>query len=171
MEILHREFPIGIFHGLDKLEIEFCHNLTTMFSPRVFKGLMNLRELTVRDCLTLEEIVGQEEDEEKEGRNMMSKTIIPKLELLVLSNLPGIRYFCPFINALELPLLRWIYITDCPTMETFALKSCSTCILSSVPSFFFNKEVCIFFPPQLCKFHLYFCLYCLLLTNLFENIF
>jgi len=79
---------------------------------------VNLQDLLIDDCSTLEVVVGKEE-EVGHGRKI-DKTLFPQLIKLQLGSLPKLKRFCHFTQPLEIPLLRAMGIADCPSMDAFS---------------------------------------------------
>ncbi|KAI9112198.1 hypothetical protein K1719_016721 [Acacia pycnantha] len=71
------------FHKLANLCIEKCSGLKYLFSSSMVGSIPNLKELEIRDCEKMEEIIGLE------GRNgsTIKEVGLPKLETVVISNM------------------------------------------------------------------------------------
>ncbi|KAH7844304.1 hypothetical protein Vadar_026625 [Vaccinium darrowii] len=123
------ELPTGSFSKLKKLEVRYCPSLRNMFHHSMAIGLLNLQNLFISDCLTLEAVVGKEEQVGGHGRQK-EKTLFPELGKLQLGRLPNLRRFCHFTHPLEIPLLSEVDILDCPNMDAFSLEPMSTPNLS-----------------------------------------
>uniref|UniRef100_A0A0V0HG88 Putative ovule protein n=1 Tax=Solanum chacoense TaxID=4108 RepID=A0A0V0HG88_SOLCH len=72
-------------------------------SPSVAKGLLNLRELEIVNCQSMEEVITK-------GEGIM--TLFPLLEELKLQTLPKLGHFFLTEHALQIPFLREVMIYD-----------------------------------------------------------
>lgn len=119
------QIPIDFFSGLEKLEINSCDSITSLFSSSTAANLVNLKELTIQRCLEMAKVI---EDEE----NVRERSPFPSLELLELKDLPKLASFCEWRCVLELPLLKHVLIGDCPRMKSLTLGPLITPILDSI---------------------------------------
>lgn len=104
-------FPI---QNLKRLDVHDCGNLKYLFSSFIVKSLVQLEELTVEYCMSLEEIVVTEGVKEE----TMSKMLFPKLYTINLISLPKLQQFCTGY-LIECPLLERLNIGDCHELKTF----------------------------------------------------
>uniref|UniRef100_M1BMQ6 Phosphoprotein phosphatase n=1 Tax=Solanum tuberosum TaxID=4113 RepID=M1BMQ6_SOLTU len=112
-------------------------------SPSVAKGLLNLRELDIGNCQSMEEVI-------TEGEGVM--TLFPLLEKLNLTELPKLGHFFLTENALKFPFLKKVEIYDCPKMKTFVQHGISVSLESDDEvNVMFNSKV---FCPNLEKLHI-----------------
>ncbi|KAK4713926.1 hypothetical protein R3W88_019833 [Solanum pinnatisectum] len=97
--------------------------------PSVARGLLNLRNIEIRDCLSMEEVITKEK---QQGEGIM--TLFPLLEKLELYTVPKLGHFFLTECTLEIPFLKEVHISDCPEMKTFVQQgiSASTPSLESV---------------------------------------
>ncbi|XP_017977012.1 PREDICTED: uncharacterized protein LOC18600324 [Theobroma cacao] len=89
--------------------------------PEMSSYVQNLKQLTVRGCRNLEEVIfieGLPED------GMLSQ-IFPKLEILQFIGLPKLARFCHG-SYFEFPLLRQLIMKNCPALKTFISDSTVT---------------------------------------------
>ncbi|RYR53672.1 hypothetical protein Ahy_A06g028881 [Arachis hypogaea] len=128
------------FTKLTSIEIARCNNLKCVMSYSVAKSLVEIKELEVKNCEMIEEIVKKEEEEKimNMGAGCKDKTLFPKLEKLSLENLPNLRCFCygdydydiPLSNENEdkkkqeqvqvsFPQLKEISLTGVPNFQCF----------------------------------------------------
>jgi len=120
-------------------------------SPTVARGALNLRRIQIDNCVSMEEVITEEE---QQGEEIM--TLFPLLEKLELEELPKLRHFFLTKRVTEFPFLRKVRIGDCPEMKTFVQQgiSVSTPSLASVNNddevkvvdlnkAMFNSKVCL----------------------------
>ncbi|TXG71342.1 hypothetical protein EZV62_006277 [Acer yangbiense] len=105
---------------LVKLIVE-CNSLKFLFSYSMVKSLVQLQELRIQNCKSMERIINIEESAEEER---IINMIFPKLNLLVLWGLPKLTGFGSG-NSIEFPSLDALRILDCPRLKMFF--SDSTC--------------------------------------------
>ncbi|OMO62370.1 Ribosomal protein S7e [Corchorus capsularis] len=101
--------------NLNRLYVKGCHNLRCLFPSSMLESLTQLERVRVSDCWNMEEVISTEE-----GNNR--QLIFPKLDLLYLNELPKLARFGNG-SYLEFPLLRWVRLENCPTLETFISDS------------------------------------------------
>ncbi|CAL5431223.1 unnamed protein product [Camellia sinensis] len=105
-------------HGFQSMNEIWCNQLQTdSFNKLIELYLVHLKELVIRKCSMMEEVVAKEEDKE-EGR--INRTPLPKLEYLKLKDLPELKSFCHVTHVWELPLVENIIVLNCPEMKTFS---------------------------------------------------
>ncbi|KAH7854178.1 hypothetical protein Vadar_011088 [Vaccinium darrowii] len=124
------KLPSSSFSKLEKLTVVDCASLRNIFHPSMAEGLVNVKELVIEDCSTLEVVVGKEEEVEGGHGIKIDKTLFPQLGKLHLRSLPNLRMFCHFTYHLELPLLSEMAILLCSSMDVFSLGGMSTPNLS-----------------------------------------
>ncbi|KAA8541066.1 hypothetical protein F0562_025029 [Nyssa sinensis] len=73
---------MGSFCKLSKLVVKSMHGLKYLFSPSIARGLMQLKELHIRECVRMETIIGNEGEEDEE------KVIFHGLKFLLMDKLP-----------------------------------------------------------------------------------
>ncbi|KAH7855513.1 hypothetical protein Vadar_025713 [Vaccinium darrowii] len=114
------ELPSSSFSKLEKLEVITCASLRTIFHPSMSGGLVNLKELLIEGCLTLEGVIGKEEDVGGGHGSKIDKTLFPLLGKLKLASLPNLKRFCNSTHPLELPKLSQMDKLFCPSMDAFS---------------------------------------------------
>ncbi|THG08241.1 hypothetical protein TEA_010991 [Camellia sinensis var. sinensis] len=114
-EIWCNQLQTGSFNKLITLFVSNCGSLRNMFSPFMARHLVHLKRLAVIKCSMMEEVVANEEDG---GR--INRTPLPKLEYLVLKDLPELKSFCHVTHDWDLPLVDDVTILNCPKMKTFS---------------------------------------------------
>ncbi|WMV31119.1 hypothetical protein MTR67_024504 [Solanum verrucosum] len=102
------QLPTDYFTKLQTLQVLHCGKLRNLMSPSVARGLLNLRELRIQNCESMEEVIT-----EGEG------TLFPRLQVLKLWDLPKLGHFFMRRRAPDFPLLRIVYIRGCPEMKPF----------------------------------------------------
>ncbi|KAH0781031.1 hypothetical protein KY290_000629 [Solanum tuberosum] len=115
------------FRKLRELKVHTCEKLRNLMFPSVARGLNNLRRLDLYGCLSMEEVITEEEQE-----IMTNEPLFHLLEQLVIHNLLKLRHFFLTKRALEFPFLSVVYISECPQMKTFVPGSLSTPNLKQV---------------------------------------
>ncbi|KAL7225507.1 hypothetical protein ACSBR1_020806 [Camellia fascicularis] len=119
-EIWCNQLQTGSFNKLIRLYVSDCGSLRNLFSLFVACYLVHLEELIINKCSMMEEVIAKEDDEEEEeGR--INRIPLPKLEYLVLKDLPELKSFCHVTHDWELPLVEHITVLNCPEMKTFSL--------------------------------------------------
>lgn len=123
-----RMFPKGIcvFKNLERLNVVGCDNLRYLFSPSMANSLAALREVSIRGCNAIEEIIGRQEEDDTSNIEMVeegttSKIVFPKLRDLTLVRLDRFRVLSSHNYELEFPSLDYLRIEWCPMMT----KLCS----------------------------------------------
>ncbi|KAH0723295.1 hypothetical protein KY289_006339 [Solanum tuberosum] len=119
------QLPTAYFTKLESLEVSECEKLRNMMSPSVARGALNLQNLRISDCQSMEEVITEEEEQ---GEGIM--TLFPRLEVLALCKLPKLGHFFLTECTFEFPFLRRVEIDDCPEMNTFVQQG----IFMSTPS-------------------------------------
>nr|XP_011457591.1 PREDICTED: probable disease resistance protein At4g27220 isoform X4 [Fragaria vesca subsp. vesca]XP_011457593.1 PREDICTED: probable disease resistance protein At4g27220 isoform X6 [Fragaria vesca subsp. vesca] len=98
--------PHAMFQSLKILTIDRCILLQSLFASDVAQCLVQLEDLLVEWCPTLERVM---EAVNKE------KTVLPKLKNLVLKNLPKL-YGAIAAVDIECPSLERLMVVDCPKL-------------------------------------------------------
>ncbi|XP_065854644.1 uncharacterized protein [Euphorbia lathyris] len=100
------------FKHLKFLKFDNCCSLRVIFTPSMTQGLVQLQEMEVKNCISVEEIIskGAEEDD------MIS---FPQLNSLVLDSLPKLTVFRPGRGIVQCPFLEKITVIECPKIEVF----------------------------------------------------
>ncbi|PHT37315.1 hypothetical protein CQW23_25015 [Capsicum baccatum] len=111
------QLPTAYFSKLKKLNVWNCGKLRHLMSPSVARGLLNLHELWIRSCQSMEEVIIEEEQHGDEI--MCNEPLFPQLEKLNLQNLPKLGHFVLTTHALEFSSLKDVMIDICPEMKTF----------------------------------------------------
>ncbi|XP_049364180.1 probable disease resistance protein At4g27220 [Solanum verrucosum] len=117
------QLPTAYFSKLETLKVNNCRKLRNLMSPSVTRGARNLRILLIENCVSMEEVITEEEQQGEEI--MTNEPLFPLLEKLQLEGLPKLGHFFLTKRALEFPFLRKVKIDDCPEMKTFVQQGVS----------------------------------------------
>jgi len=111
------------FSFLKKVVVQGCPRLQYLFTSSVAKKLVNLKEIIVKECESLKEIVAKEEDEDKpkgKGEHKYeNKMIFMKLENLTLISLDKIERFYTGSSTLNFPCLKIVRFDKCFRTKLF----------------------------------------------------
>ena len=118
--------------------------------------MLQLKYLNIEDCKVMEEILLTEDLGEEE---IIPKVLFPRLEYLILIDLPVLKRFCIGTN-LRFPTLKGLWIEQCPKLESFIFKPVSSEEMNSeeisrtAMQPLFNEKVILFFlsPILLCLY-------------------
>ncbi|KAL7611590.1 hypothetical protein Lser_V15G05476 [Lactuca serriola] len=105
------------FPNLTKVSINKCPLLGHVFSSCMVGSLLQLQELKISYCQSMDVIVKQVED--SETRPTTTEVVFPCLKSITLHNLPNLKGFCLGKVAFEWPLLDTLEIKDCPQITVF----------------------------------------------------
>ena len=85
--------------------------------------MVQLKYLYIGDCKVMEEILLLTEDLGEE--EIIPKVLFPRLEVLILKDLPVLKRFCVGSN-IKFPSLKVLVIEKCPKLESFIFKPVSS---------------------------------------------
>ncbi|XP_044477779.1 uncharacterized protein LOC123205052 isoform X2 [Mangifera indica] len=103
------------FENLTVLNVDSCYGLMNLLTPSMAKILVQLREMEIRFCIMMTEIVSNKtEDVAAED-----EIVFGKLKLLSLVGLKSLTCFCSGSYALKFPCLEELTVSGCPGMKTF----------------------------------------------------
>ncbi|PHU06096.1 hypothetical protein BC332_26918 [Capsicum chinense] len=105
------------FGKLVALTVSKCGNWRNLMSPSVARGVLKLREVKIKNCPLMEEVITAEEEEGED--EMSNESLFPLLEKLCLYELSKLGHFFRTKRALEFPFLGEVEIGKCPEMKTF----------------------------------------------------
>ncbi|KAF8035121.1 hypothetical protein BT93_C1225 [Corymbia citriodora subsp. variegata] len=116
--ILWSGHPCGTltFERLLCLKVENCKSLKSLFPVSIAKSMIQLEELSVKDC-RLEEIIREEDGV---GTNA-GDLFFPRLTSLKLMELSELRSFYRNSHTLTWPLLKTLLVRHCGKMKTFSV--------------------------------------------------
>ncbi|XVF06201.1 hypothetical protein REPUB_Repub06bG0027000 [Reevesia pubescens] len=100
--------------NLTTLVVDGCNNLKYLFSSFTVKVFVQLKNLEISGCESLEEVIVTEESS--------SMILLTKLVSLSLHDIPKLKRFC-FGNCVEFPILRELRIRNCPLLNVFIPSS------------------------------------------------
>jgi hypothetical protein len=103
----------GFLSALEELKVIYCNGLKNLLSCSIVKGFVNLKELEIQDCSAMEEIIEKEVEEESK------LSLFPQLEMLKLLMLEDLKRFCHLKHDLEMELLEYLDIRNCPKLIAF----------------------------------------------------
>ncbi|KAK9064450.1 hypothetical protein SSX86_015832 [Deinandra increscens subsp. villosa] len=99
--------------NLKVLSIIGCNHLSHVFSFSTLESLKQLKELRVTSCKAIHVIV------KEENETSPKDVVFPRLERLVLYNLPNLKCFFLGVNDFKWPALDDVMIEDCPQLMMF----------------------------------------------------
>ncbi|KAI3824807.1 hypothetical protein L1987_06278 [Smallanthus sonchifolius] len=99
--------------NLKSVYISTCDLLSHVFTFSTLESLKQLKELNVTRCKAIQVIVKEENGTSSEN------VVFPRLETLVLDNLPSLKGFFLGMNEFRWPLLDDVMINDCPQLMMF----------------------------------------------------
>ncbi|XP_062083067.1 disease resistance protein At4g27190-like [Humulus lupulus] len=111
-------------HNLKKLHVTECNKLKYLLSSAMAQCLVQLKELRVFACKMIEEVIVIEESTGSKGI-VLENILLPKLESLVLEDLPNVIQFCEG-DCIECPSLFTLHICNCPKLKVFISNSMAT---------------------------------------------
>ncbi|KAF5950187.1 hypothetical protein HYC85_012180 [Camellia sinensis] len=112
--------PHGILglQSLQYLTIKKCSLLRNLFTCFTAMALQQLKVLYLESCPVMEEVIAAIEDGLKEVIDVIE---FPKLEWLILKDLPNLNSFCNANYNFNLPSLNRVVLKRCPNMHNFTL--------------------------------------------------
>lgn len=98
---------------LTNLIVDCCGGLKFLFSSSMVNNLVQLKELKIRDCVSMEGVVN---DTGLGNEAKMTEMVFPTLVFLELKGLPKLtRFGCG--NSVQFPSLVELFVDDCPNLE------------------------------------------------------
>ncbi|XP_031260489.1 uncharacterized protein LOC116118639 [Pistacia vera] len=114
---------LSSFQNLKVLRV-YCYNgLMKLITPSTVRSLVQLREMSVRDCGMLTEII---ENEGERDATTSTEIVFDNLKTLSLINLESLICFCYGNYSFNFPYLEKLIIRECPNMKTFSQGILST---------------------------------------------
>ncbi|KAJ0087502.1 hypothetical protein Patl1_07056 [Pistacia atlantica] len=104
------------FQYLKSLTVEECNGLKFLFSSSMVKSIMQLQELEICNCKSMEVVILN--SEELEVQDKMIDMSFPKLFYLKLVGLPKLTRF-GIGNSVKFPTLIELHIESCSNLKTF----------------------------------------------------
>ncbi|KAI9112275.1 hypothetical protein K1719_016798 [Acacia pycnantha] len=115
------------FSHLTDLEIEKCNGLINLIYPSTASSLVKLKEMILRGCNSLEEIVTEEMNETRD-----EIVLFLSLRTLVLESLPRLNCFSSSKCLFKFPFLEKVVVRQCPRMKMFCETETSAPMLKKV---------------------------------------
>ncbi|KAJ7946535.1 Disease resistance protein [Quillaja saponaria] len=116
----------GTLSKLKILVLRNCPLLKRIFSNGAIRQFSELQKLKIQDCSEIEELIMK-----YEGVGTESYYMLPKLELLVLVNVPKLKIICQN-DSLAWPSLEVLVIHDCPELKAFPFSKDNAANLRSI---------------------------------------
>ncbi|KAJ0043698.1 hypothetical protein Pint_19439 [Pistacia integerrima] len=101
------------FYNLEKLTVENCWSMKSLFPVTIATGLMQLNHLYLFSC-GLEKIVSEEEV------NGAPRFLFPQLTYIHLENLPKLKCFYSGLHTTEWPMLNNLAVYNCKKIKIYA---------------------------------------------------
>ncbi|CAH1435286.1 unnamed protein product [Lactuca virosa] len=120
------------FPNLTKVSINKCPCLGHVFSSCMVGSLLQLQELQISECESMDVIVKQVEDSETRP----TKVVFPCLKSITLHKLPNLKGIFLGNEAFEWPSLDALEIKDCPQITVFTNGKSTTPVLKLIDTTF-----------------------------------
>ena len=135
------------FKNLTSLKMQGFGTLKYLLSSSTTSSMGQLKYLVIEDCKVMEEVIQTCTEDLGEGE-IISRVFFPRLEGLLLKNLPILRRFC-IGSRIKFPSLKHLWIEKCPKLNSFIFNSVSSGMNSEESSHtamqpLFNEEVNLF---------------------------
>ncbi|KAI4353813.1 hypothetical protein L6164_002739 [Bauhinia variegata] len=114
--------PEGIadFGNLKQVQVTKCSGLKTLYTTSLSKKLRKLEKLTIKSCEAMEEIV---EKDEAAAESINTEFLFPWLTLLVLSEMPKLKFFYAGRHNLVCTNLKHLHVYHCGKLDVFTMES------------------------------------------------
>ena len=132
--VWNKEPQVSFFSNLMSIYIFHYDNLQRLFSPSSVKNLGKLKILRLCKCDKMEEVISSDRSEDENV-----SIIFPKIECLVLKDLPMLSCFYNQSLTLSLPKLKIGRMSNIPKMKSFSRGILVTSLLTSICITFVNK--------------------------------
>ncbi|XP_027931746.1 uncharacterized protein LOC114187645 isoform X2 [Vigna unguiculata] len=130
--IWNMEPSVSFFPNLLSLHIVHCGTLQSLFSISSTKNLQNLKSLKLCNCDKLEEVISIDNREDM-------TVSFPKMECLVLKDLPKLLSFHQQNGTIHLPNIQIMRARNIPSMKFFSVGIVITPLLRSIHVTFARK--------------------------------
>ncbi|GKV01645.1 hypothetical protein SLEP1_g14184 [Rubroshorea leprosula] len=115
------------FHNLTTLDVQHCKGLRNLVSFSTAQSLVQLETMSITDCDSLTEVVGDKRD------GLEDEIIFMKLKVLKLMRLRKLTSFCSRLNfTFNFPCLERLVVSECLNMETFCKGVLKTPMLQRI---------------------------------------
>ena len=114
------------FQNLLFLGVWGSDSIKYLLSSSIARSMVQVMYLHIVNCKAMEEILfiedlGDKEEEEEEEEEIIPKMLFPRLEVLILRDLPILKRFCIGGN-IEFKSMTSLFIEHCPKLKTFISK-------------------------------------------------
>ena len=113
------------FQNLLSLGLCGSDSFKYLLSSSIARSMVQVKYLRIENCKAMEEILFIEDlgdkEEEEEDEEIIPKMLFPRLEVLILRDLPILKRFCVGSN-IEFKSMRSLLIEHCPKLKTFISK-------------------------------------------------
>ncbi|PRQ44824.1 putative toll-like receptor, P-loop containing nucleoside triphosphate hydrolase [Rosa chinensis] len=108
--------PSGIFQSLKIISLVNCRKLEYLFTSDVARCLLQLEDVVVQNCFSLDRIIEASEEIES------NRIVLPQLKNLVLKDLPKLTRLSSTSSStidieIECPTLERLYVSACPQLS------------------------------------------------------
>uniref|UniRef100_A0A2N9EHJ0 Uncharacterized protein n=1 Tax=Fagus sylvatica TaxID=28930 RepID=A0A2N9EHJ0_FAGSY len=125
------------FQNLWYLNVEGSGSLKYLLSSSTARVMEQLKYLYIENCKVMEEVLLSEDLGEEE--EIIPNVLFPRLNALILKDLPVLKRFCVGSN-IKFPSLKDMRIEHCPKLKSFILKPASSGITVSKEVTEMNSE-------------------------------
>ena len=115
------------FQNLHYLKVSKCHGLSCLVTSSTAKGLVRLKEMVIIECKTLKKIVTDDG-----GDEVGDEICFSQLVDLGLICLPSFKGFSLSNRTMRFPLLKRVFVGECPELKMFSNGVLSTPELETV---------------------------------------
>ncbi|XP_031255412.1 uncharacterized protein LOC116113399 [Pistacia vera] len=116
MELMSLVSSSTSFQNLKVLKVSDCIGLVMkLITPSMAISLVQLREMSIKDCMMITEIVENEGD-----ATISTEIVFNNLKKLSLEKLKSLTCFCSGNYSFNFPSLEDLIIRECPNMKTFS---------------------------------------------------
>ena len=129
-------FSSTSFHNLKDLVVHDCDVLISLLTPLTARTLVHLKNIEIKDCKRMTEIVANEGSEAEAG----DEIAFNNLKSLQLNNLPSLTAFHLGNRTIKFPSLYYVDVDNCPKLKIFCSGVISTPELTHIRT----KEKLIF---------------------------
>ncbi|XP_022719751.1 uncharacterized protein LOC111277604 [Durio zibethinus] len=120
IEIWRDNLPKSLnLKNLKCLEVYECNSLTYVFTTSMVLDLVQLKQMQVRNCPMMEQIITNDGAEEAATNTIM----FPSLQSISIVSCSNLRSFYLGSNTVECPYLTALGLVDCPKMVAFISSS------------------------------------------------
>ncbi|XVF56477.1 hypothetical protein PTKIN_Ptkin06aG0124200 [Pterospermum kingtungense] len=119
LEVYHCNVLISLglslspFQNLKTLDVWQCNEMLNLVTSLAVQSLVQLEKMTIRECLSLKEIVGDG------GHEGTDDIVFSNLKFLELQHLPNLTSFCSGNHTFEFPSLEQVIVSQCPELKFF----------------------------------------------------